>query len=227
MVMTPQNVPSDAYNALLNRINDLSARLDAVSRQTLASASIGSGGITISGGGSLTIGPGGNINMPAGGHIKDAAGNIVFSTDAATGQRLSTPFLSLPMQARWRGGPFLTDTAAGDYSIVASAVTAETFLWTTVIPQTLHPKIQWAGVIGRITGTTSTPTYRLYINGTLVGTWSGVGYGGFATPQYDITAVPGVGFGFSNVGVSATIQADVTSTDNLAFTTNNLIMCGN
>lgn len=224
MVMNPQNVPSDAYNALLNEINMLKSQVAALSRQTLQSASIGSGGILINGGGALTLGPGGNINMPAGGHIKDAAGNILFSADGTTGQRLSTPYLVVPMVPKWAGGRFQTNTAVGDYSIPASSVTSETTLWEGEAPQILHPQAIWSGNIGRIVGTTSTPTYKLYINNVLVGTNSTTSYTFYQMPAADITGVGG--FGIQIVPVKITIQADISSADDLACTVFNVVLAG-
>lgn len=222
MVASPDINPKSTET----RLAELEATVAAMGRQTAYSMQISSGGLIINNGGGITIGPGGSIQLPAGGTIRDSAGNILFSADALTGQRLSTPFLAVPMNPLWAGGAFQSNTSVGDYSIAASVVTAETTLWAGSIPQTLHPKIQWVGTVGRITGTTSVPTYKMYVNGALVGTWSQTVYGGFQTPQYDITGVPGVGFGFQNVGVTVSIQANVTSTDNLAFTTTSVLMCG-
>lgn len=226
MVASPQ--PQD-QNARITRLEDL---VDNLTRKTLFSAVVNAGGLTINGGGGITvnggkivIGPGGSIQLPAGGTITDAVGNILFSADSLTGQRLSTPFLAIPMVPLWAGGVFQSNTAVGDYSVAASVVTSEVVMWTGSIPQTLHPKIQWYGNTGRITGSTSTPTYRLYVNGILIGTWSQTAYTSFATPQYDITAA--IGYGFSNVSATVSIQADVTSADNLAFTTKSLLLCGN
>lgn len=233
MANSPPPGAFDPQRALLDRIAALEASVKNLTNKTLFSVSVGSGGITINNGGGITvnggtivIGPGGSIQLPAGGTITDALGNIIFSADALTGQRLSTPFLSVPMIPKWAGGTFQSNTSVGDYSIAASVVTSETVLWSGSIPQALHPKIQWLGATGRITGSTSIPTYRLYVNLVKVGTWSQTTYGNFTTPQFDITGVPGVGFGFQNVSVTVSIQADVTSTDNLAFTTTSVLMCG-
>lgn len=224
MVANAQGAPTDSYNALLSEINKLKSEVAALSRRTLAASSIGAGGLTISGGGSLTIGPGGNINMPAGGHIKDAVGNILFSADGLTGQRLSTPYLAVPMVPRWQGGRFRTNTGAGDYSIPASSITAESTLWEGEAPQILHPQAIWSGVIGRIVGTTSTPTYKFYVNNVLIGTVSTTTYGFYQMPPTDITAA-GV-FGIQIVPIKITVQADISSTDDISFTVYNTTLAG-
>jgi hypothetical protein len=224
MVATPQHVPGSQYDALAARVAALERQVSAVANKTLFSANIGAGGLSISSGGDLNMGPGGDINLSAGGHIKDGAGNILFSADGTTGQRLSTPFLQVPMTALWDGGTFRSDTTAGDYAIAASLVTTETTLWIGTIPQVLHPAILWSGVVGNITGGSSIPTYRLYINGVLVGTWSQSTYAPFNSPQFDITGV--TTFGTQTVQATVTIQASVTSTQNLAFTSYCLNMCG-
>lgn len=226
MVASPQ--PQD-QNSRITRLEDL---VDNLTRKTLFSAVVNAGGLTINGGGGITvnggkivIGPGGSIQLPAGGTITDAVGNILFSADSLTGQRLSTPFLAIPMVPKWTGGAFQTNTGVGDYTIPASSVTTETTMWQGFIPQTLHPKVACECTIGRVTGTTSTPTYRMYVAGTLVGTWSQTAYGFFATPNYDITGASV--YGVTNAFVTLSIQADVTSADALAFTCNSVQMVGN
>lgn len=215
------NLPSN----ILDRVKRVEQQIAEIRKAIgLTSATITHGDLTIRGG-SLVIQDSGSIDLPLGGTVKDALGNIIFSADQHTGQRLSTPFLAVPMTPKWKGGVFQTDTGVGDYAIVASDVTAETTLWQGNIPQVVHPRIGWSGVIGRITGTTSTPTYRLYVNGTLVGSpWSQTGYGGYNTPQFDITGI--TSFGSENVRVTLSIQADVSSTDNLACGTYSAYMCG-
>lgn len=226
MVAGPQD------NSLPARVARLEQALTNLTSKTLFSASIGSGGLTINNGGGITvnggkivIGPGGSIQLPAGGTITDAVGNILFSADSLTGQRLSTPFLAIPMVPKWTGGALQTNTGVGDYTIPASSVTAETTMWQGFIPQVLHPKIACEGTIGRVTGTTSTPTYRMYVAGTLVGTWSQTAYAFFVTPNFDVTGASV--YGGMNAFVTLTIQADVTSADALAFTCNSVQMVGN
>lgn len=224
MTANPPSIPGDPYGALLAEVNRLRARIDAVDRRTLGSASVGSGGITINNGGSLTLGPGGDINLSAGGHIKDGIGDILFSADGTTGQRLSTPYLTVPMVPKWAGGRFQTNTGIGDYSIPASSVTAETTLWEGEAAQLLHPEAIWSGVLGRITGTTSTPTYRLYVNAVLVATNIQSSYAFYASPAIDITGVSV--FGVQIASVKLTIQADISSADDLAFTVYGVVLSG-
>jgi hypothetical protein len=226
MVATP--APQDDAS----RLARLEALVANLIRKNLFSAVIGAGGITVNGGGGITvnggkivIGPGGSIQLPAGGTINDAVGNILFSADSLTGQRLSTPFLAIPMIPKWTGGALQTNTAVGDYTIPASSVTSETTLWQGFVPQVLHPKMACEATIGRVSGTTSTPTYRMYLAGTLIGTWSQTAYAFFETPDFDITGASV--YGGENAFVTLTMQADVTSADALAFTCNLVRMSGN
>ncbi|HEX3778542.1 MAG TPA: hypothetical protein VHX38_02665 [Pseudonocardiaceae bacterium] len=224
MVTTPPHIPGSQYDALQQRVARLEKALANLSNRTLAAAAIGSGGITIDGG-SITFQNGGDINLATGGHIRDGNGNIVFSADGTTGEGLSTPFLSVPMMADWNGGGIRGGTdGLGEYLIGASHITTETELWRGIIPQVLHPNIGMRCVIGRASGATSTPTYRLYVNGALVDTFSQTTFGTFDTGQLDVTAV--TVFGSENVGVSLTAQVNTTSTDQIACTCVGVFMCG-
>jgi len=183
--------------------------------------------LAISGSGDLNMGPGSDVNFSAGAHIKDGAGNILFSADGSTGQRMSTPFLSVPMVPNWAGGGIRNaGDGIGEYLITASNVTAETELWKGIIPQALHPNIAMRCVIGRASGATSTPTYRFYVNGTLVDTFSTATFSVFDTGQLDIFNNGATVFGTGPVGVSFTIQASVTSADQLVCTCVGVFMCG-
>lgn len=185
------------------------------------SVSPGAGGVPVT-----------NIRMGIGGKIYDGAGNIIFSADQASGQRLSTPFLMVPMTPQWDGGIFQQYNAAavtqqnGRYTMVANSALTEITMWEGVIPQVVHPKVKWSGVVGRATGTTSTPTYKLYINTTVVKTWSTTVATGYDTGDIDITGVSGVGFGFEQVGVKLTMQCTPTSNDHLYCHSYGLAMLG-
>lgn len=222
MVASPQ--PQD-LPARVTRLEDL---LDALSRKTLCSAVVGGGGLTIDNGGKIVIGPGGSIQLPAGGTITDVLGNIIFSADTLNGQRLSTPFLAVPAAARWDGNDgatFRTGGGTGDYVFQAAHCTTETTLWTGNIPQIVHSGAAYSAVIGRVTGTTSTPTYRLYINGHLLDTRTTATYAPYASLLHSITGI--TSFGDQNTSFSLTVQANVTSTDYFAATFYALAMCGN
>lgn len=207
------------------RLAELEAIVAAMGRQTAYSMQISSGGLIINNGGGITIGPGGFIQLPAGGTIRDSVGNILFSADALTGQRLSTPYMAVPMMPKWSGGRFQTNTGTGDFSIPASSVTTETTLWEGEIPQILHPKAIWSGVVGRIIGTTSTPTYKLYVNSVLVDTFSVAAYTFHESAPIDITGVSV--YGVQIAPVKITIQADISSADDMACTIYNVTMAGN
>lgn len=221
MVASPDATPNDPWA----RLAKLEHTVAALENRTFYSAVISSGGLTINNGGGITIGPGGSIQLPAGGTINDAAGNILFSADALTGQRMSTPFLAVSMVPKWAGGRFQTNTGTGDYSIPASSVTTETTLWEGEAAQLLHPKAIWSGNVGRIVGSTSTPTYRLYVNSVLVDTLTVASYTFHESPEVDITGASV--YGVQIAPVKITIQADISSTDDLACTIYNVTMAGN
>jgi hypothetical protein len=220
-------VASPQAQDLPSRVARLEALLDAESRKTLYSAVISSGGLTINDGG-ITIGPGGSIQLPAGGTVRDAAGNIIFSADSLTGQRLSTPFLPVPMTPMWDGNDgatFRSGGSTGGYAFQAQHCTTETTLWRGFIPQVVHPGVFYNIDVGRLTGATSTPTYRLYINGHLVDTFSTTSNTFYSSPFRDITSI--TSFGLTNVSASVTMQANVTSADYFNCTVWGLVMCGN
>lgn len=107
--------------------------------------------------------------------------------------------------------------------MAASACTSEVSLWEGRIPQALHPQLKVVGVFGRVTGTTSVPTYRARIQGQLVGTWSQTEYNPGSSPPFDITDV--TQFGGESGKLEITMQADVSSDDNLACSAV-AILCG-
>lgn len=222
MVAGPQD------NSLPARVARLEQALANLSSKTLFSASVGAGGIAINNGGKITIGPGGSIKLPAGGTITDAVGDIIFSADSLSGQRLSTPFLSVGAAAKWDGADgftFRSGGNVGDYAFQAAHCTSETTLWVGIIPQVIHPGIFYTASVGRMTGATSIPTYRLYLNGNLLDTHTVAAYGYYTCPFRSITSI--TSFGSNNFEFHLTVQADVTSTDYFACTFNGLTMCGN
>jgi hypothetical protein len=208
-------------------IADLKQALVALGNKTFFSVIVGSGGITINGG-RITIISRGGLQLPLGGNITDANGNIIFSADTLNGQRLSTPFLAVPAAAKWDGNDgttFRTGGSTGDYVFQASHCTTETVLWQGTIPQVVHPGVSYSAVIGRVTGSTSTPTYRLYINGNLVDTKTTTVYGTYSAPLRNITGI--TSFGSGGVPFTLSVQSDTSSADYFACTFYALAMCGN
>jgi hypothetical protein len=229
MVALPDNagMSSDAYNSLLNEIKKTNLRLDAISRKTLANTSINVGGININGG-RIKITSSGGIQLPAGGNITDASGNIIFSADALSGVRLSTPFLTIPWVPMWDGqdgSAFRTGGSTGGYAFQAQHCMSEMTIWRAVIPQIVHPAVFYNMDVGRLTGTTSTPTYRLYVNGNLLDTFSTTANSFYSCPFHSITGI--TGFGTGNVSASVTVQSNISSADYFNATAWNLVMCGN
>jgi hypothetical protein len=220
-------VASPKRSDLLSLLAEVKQVLVALGNKTFFSVVVGSGGITINGG-RIKITSSGGIQLPAGGTITDALGNIIFSADSLTGQRMSTPFLAVPAAPMWDGNDgaaFRTGGSTGDYVIQAAHCTTETTLWTGTIPQIVHPQAFWSGVIGSVTGSTSTPTYRLYLNGSLIDTRTTAVYGPYVSALRPISAI--TSFGSSAVEFHVTVQANTTSADYFAFTFKTLAMAGN
>lgn len=218
MVSSPQSQDLPA------RVARLEALLDAESRKSLFSAVISSGGLTIENGGGITLGPGGNINMSAGGKIKDGAGDIILSADALSGAGLSTPFVPIPMYPAWAQ----SFPGSAYPCIAASACTAETQIWAGIIPQAVWPLLFFEVLVGRVTGSTSNATYRFYVNSGLINSIASPAFGfqNFAEPILAPLGVA-IGFGSENVGISITIQSNVTSGDFFAAGVANVAMTGN
>jgi hypothetical protein len=101
--------------------------------------------------------------------IRDYLDQIIFADDVQTGG-MARPYLAVPMYPL-----FTTNVAAGSivaYNTVnASAITSETALWEGRIPFGSHPRISIDGTWGQGSGSNNT-TYKLYVAGGLVGTWT-------------------------------------------------------
>lgn len=224
MVATPPHVPGSQYDALIARVAKLERDLASVANKTLFSANIGAGGLTINSGGDLNMGTGGDINLSAGGHIKDGVGNILFSADGITGQRLSTPFLSVPMYQEFQN----RTTGNGFTTCLASDIgTAEKSLWEGSIPLVVAPLIMWKFLGGDATSSTVTATYRLYVNGSLIDSFAANSVTIHSTSQanaLDITEV--TDFGTGNVSVIVTAQCSVSNADQILCQMLGVSQCG-
>lgn len=99
----------------------------------------------------------------------DSNGNVVMSDDAETGLGLARPWMPLPLYRQFK--PSGTDGAPYSYATVdAGNISSETALWQGRATIT-HPWITIDGTWGRGSGD-ATPTYRLKVNGTIVGEWT-------------------------------------------------------
>lgn len=79
---------------------------------------------------------------------------------------LARPWLHVPMHPMW------SQTGFWAYRTVdAASIVSETTLWEGRIGLVSHPYIEAYGTWGQASGTNS-PTYRLYVGGTLVQTWT-------------------------------------------------------
>lgn len=211
MVATPGAGSVDPTRALLDRISALEQTVANLANKTLYSASIGSGGITINGG-EIVIANSGGIQLPLGGAITDQSGNILFSADRVNGSRLSTPSIPVPLYPEFGN----RTTGHGYMTALASDIgTTETQIWEGQLPQVTHSGIHWRFLGGDLTASTNTTTYRLYVNGSMVDSFSAAGqtvrdqsiFAAFiaATPTY----------GTYGVGVAITAQCTASNSNQI------------
>lgn len=197
--MGQQNLPSNILDQVAELRRQIADLRGAVG---LSSATISRGGLTIKnnaffemddGSGRLVvyIGPDGSgnqifqiwrpggqaimatqLDIPSGRYffaIHDFIGNQIVADDVQTGG-LAKPYLAVPMYPL-----FTTNVAAGSiiaYNTVnASSITSETALWEGRIPFGSHPRISIDGIWGQGSGSNNT-TFKLYVAGTVVGTWT-------------------------------------------------------
>ncbi|ALG06858.1 hypothetical protein AOZ06_07855 [Kibdelosporangium phytohabitans] len=180
----------------------LRAELEELKRRTLYSAAIGAGGLRVYDGGAISVESGmghdtfyagksdvngkqvtflkrhngsnvfgTGIYVPNGEQywaMYDRGNNILVSDDAASGVGLANPWLSIPLY------PCFSVAASAIYgymNLPASSVASETVLWSGRIPQMHHGFVGIDGVWGQASGANSA-TYKLKLNGTIVGSWS-------------------------------------------------------
>lgn len=120
----------------------------------------------------------------------DRNNQILVADDVQSGHGLARPYLSIPMYQL-----FTTNVALGSvvaYNTVdATAIATEKALWEGRIPLGSHPRISIDGVWGQGSGSNNT-TFKLYVAGTSVGTWTE--NGALETARkgpFDITSVIG------------------------------------
>lgn len=89
MVATPNHVPGQNLDPILQRLAALERKVDAIANKTLYSASIGAGGLTVGQGGSITM-DGGNFSLA------DPAGDDLVSNDTVAGWGLNQPNITTP-----------------------------------------------------------------------------------------------------------------------------------
>lgn len=143
--------------------------------------------------------------------LHDLTGRLVLSADGETGQGLAEPWVPVVGEAKCFPNSFL-DSAGTDNTLPISAITSESTVWEGRIGKVSHPKIQVDWVGGRVTGTTGVPTYRFYVGGDLIDTWSHTAYQAQLHGPYDITDK----IGATNVTVQVRAQGTGTGTDRVA-----------
>lgn len=140
------------------------------------------------------------LDVPSGRYftaIRDYLGRIIFADDVQTGG-MAYPYLSVPMYPLFS---IAASSIVGYSTVNASAITTETTLWEGRIPLGSHPRIRIDGVWGQGSGSNNT-TYKLYVAGSVVGTWTENGTLEVASKgPFDISAV------FGNEGIQVQLKA--------------------
>lgn len=147
--------------------------------------------------------------------LHDLTGRLVLSADGETGQGIAEPWIAVPGEPKCFPTAFL-DSAGTDNTLPISAITSESTVWEGRIGKVSHPKIQVDWIGGRVTGTTGVPTYRFYVGGDLLDTWSHTAYQAMLHGPYDITDK----IGQQNVSVQVRAQGTGTGTDRVAVQMN-------
>lgn len=145
--------------------------------------------------------------------LVDASGNGVVVTDGISGKGLAYPFLAISLYPTWNG--LGTGGSPGGYSqILASAITSETVMWTGRCGFDSHPAISIDGLWGHASGSSSNVTYRLYVGGALVGSWTQTPANGLVSAKHIFDIHTQVGS--LDTVVSLTAQSSASSADSLA-----------
>lgn len=113
---------------------------------------------------------------------RDFLGHLLFTDDVQTGG-MARPYLSVPMY------PLFSMAASSVYAymtIAQASIASETLLWEGRIPLGSHPRINVNGVWGQASGSNSS-TYKLYVNGTAIGTWNETGLSVGVRGPFDVS----------------------------------------
>lgn len=205
-------VASPKRQDLQSMLAEVKAALVALGNKTFFSVVVGLGGITINGG-RIKITSSGGIQLPAGGTITDALGNIIFSADSTNGARLSTPFIPVVLYAefgnRTVGRGFMT-------ALASDIGTSETQIWEGTIAQVTHSGIHWRFSGGDLSAGTNTTTYRLYVNGVVVDSFSAATSTVHDQAKFAeyIAATPV--YGVSGAGIIITAQCTTSNANQIA-----------
>ncbi|MFL6144098.1 MAG: hypothetical protein ACJ72N_19815 [Labedaea sp.] len=142
--------------------------------------------------------------------LHDRSGRLVASDDGISGAGLAEPWIPVPIYAKAYPNAFL-DTLGTDLTVPVSACSGAA-VWEGRIGKVSHPKIQYDGVFGRVTGVSGNPTYTFKVNGVTLDSFSQTTYGPTARGPFDVSNL----LGFSNVAVQLTLSATGTGTDRVA-----------
>lgn len=143
--------------------------------------------------------------------IFDHLNHVAFSTDQNGG--VAEPHVPVPMLQRFRDSS-PTDTANSDPTLPVSALVSATVCFEGRISKASHPRIGIDGSWGRVTGSSGTPTYSLWINGVQVtgASWTQTAYGPTYQGPWDVSAL----LGQTNLSVQLKVSATGTGTDRVA-----------
>lgn len=139
----------------------------------------------------------------------DNAGRPFLTTDVNGG--IADPWIPVPMYRQFHDTS-TPDTTATTETLPVSACSGGV-AWEGRIGKVSHPWIQVDGTWGRVTGTTGTPTYSFWANGSQIGSsWSQTTLGTAIAGPFDISSY----LGLLNVVVQIKISATGTGTDRVA-----------
>jgi hypothetical protein len=140
--------------------------------------------------------------------VRDHMGRVSITTDRNGG--LAEPWISVPMYPRFFPSAFL-DSTSTDPTLPVSACNGNT-VWEGRIGKVSHPRIQYDITAGRVTGSSGVPTYRFFVGGVELDSFSQTAQGGVLRGPLDISSQ----LGQTNVPVKITVSATGTGTDRIA-----------
>lgn len=140
--------------------------------------------------------------------IYDHLGHVVLTSDINGG--MAEPWIPVPVYAKAWPSTFL-DSLGTDLTVPVSACNGSA-VWEGSIGKVSHPRIQYAGVFGRVTGVSGSPTYTLKVNGSTVDSFSQTAYAPAVRSSFNIASL----IGATDVSVQLTLSATGTGTDRIA-----------
>jgi hypothetical protein len=150
------DIPTSQMSALIQRITALETQVREATNKNLFSASIGKGGINVTGG-SIDVNTGGVNKFHTGVDqtvIRDAAGNVVISDDPTAGWGFTQPNQSIPF--------YVTQSSTYYYPFSAGSSAINLPIYAGQAPVN-NPKMNFKYEAILNTGSAATCTYTLFV----------------------------------------------------------------